>query len=93
MNTLIHLKKMNMFNISDVSEIDRKFIASRDKTIYIDSKKTYPIFCELIAAINEKLWSEKEEYKKNPYYTEMLLFAIADTYVIKDIIENYNRII
>ena len=43
---------------------------------------------KLIADVNKELWSD---YKKNePFYTGMLLFAIADTIVYKEITKSVN---
>ena len=87
-NTLIHLKKVSMFNIKDIDKLN---ISKIDKEIYIPHKKTYPVFTELIQVISSKLWVGDKERQRYPYYTEMILFSISDTYIIKDIMECYSK--
>lgn len=64
---------------------DKKVMSKVDKRVFIDDTLAYPTLCDLIAAINEKLWSD--EKRKYPFYTEMLLFAIADNIIFEDVLK------
>jgi hypothetical protein len=52
--------------------------------LFIPEKKAYSVMCDLILELNLELWGE--EKVNAPYYTEMLLFALADRDIFKDII-------
>lgn len=45
----------------------------------------YKIFCETIKKINDELFANDSEIKKYPFYTEMLLFQMADKKIFEDI--------
>jgi len=45
----------------------------------------------LIEIINRKLWKGDIEKEQNLYYTEMLLFSIADREVFMEITEKYRN--
>ena len=55
-----------------------------DIAVLIPKNEAYNKMNELIIKINNKLWDTIEE-RKNIYLTEMLLFSIADNYIIDDI--------
>jgi hypothetical protein len=42
---------------------------------------------DLIENINKRLWKDKVERQKMPFYTEMLLFSIADNHIFRDIVQ------
>lgn len=82
LETLIRLKNIDKYQ---KSPSDRNFMSDIDKEIFIEKKRAYAVFNELIKEINEKLWKEDTEKAKNLYYTEMLLFIIADKDIYQDI--------
>lgn len=69
--------KLTNFNMSTLLKLKEKDVK------YIDKKENYYVMCELIKEISKKLW--KDENKQEPFYTEMLLFYIADSIIIDDI--------
>ncbi len=86
MNVLIRLKNIESYKIDSLKEIDKKkFISSTDKNNYITQNKAYTELNKLIKEVSYKLWEGDTEKQKNLYYTEMLLFSIADREVYKDI--------
>jgi hypothetical protein len=91
LNVLIRLKNVANYLVDNIEQLDnRRFIKNADKNIFIDNKDAYFELNKLIKMISQKLWkgdSEKEQYL---YYTEMLLFSIADREVILDIITHYS---
>lgn len=89
MLTLIRLKNIKLYKESySNNKDDKRFIYNNDKTLFIDEKHCYHLMNELFKEISQKLWhgTDMEMY---PYYTEMLLFAIADTYIFEDILNSY----
>lgn len=84
MNVLIRLSKVDEYAPKDIQELDKRlYINNKDKSIYIPVKESYQVLNELIKEINRKLWDyDKAEYL---YYTEMLLFSIADREIFNDI--------
>lgn len=74
--TQIHTYKQN-YGIN-------KMISKCDDIIFIKEREAYLTMCSLIQMINRKLWNDdKKDY---PFYTEMLLFSLADTKIFKDIL-------
>ena len=67
----------------------RLFINNADKKLFINKKDAYFELNNLIKIINEKLWSGDNEKEQNLYYTEMLLFSIADREIFMDITSRY----
>jgi hypothetical protein len=57
-----------------------------DKAIFIEKPKAYTEMCEIIKKVNSLLWND--EKKDFPYYTEMLLFSLADTVIFEDIMQS-----
>lgn len=41
--------------------------------------------CDLVNQINEELWDDNDKRKIYPFYTEMILFAIAVREILIDI--------
>jgi hypothetical protein len=84
MNVLIRMNHINSYKVNNELEFKNKqFISKIDKKVFIPKNQAYFELNKTISQISKKLWSnEKTEYL---YYTEMLLFAIADTEIYKDI--------
>lgn len=85
---LIRLKNKEQYEISSSSEIDNRFISNRDKSLYIPEQEAYQVLCKTIKVINEGLWDDNQDKIGYPFYTEMILFAIADREVLVDIIQS-----
>ena len=84
MNVLIRLNNTDHYSPVDIDEMDNKrIISQRDKSIYIDDDDAYFELNKLIKEISVRLWDS--EKAKMLYYTEMLLFSIADREVYADI--------
>jgi len=84
MNVLIRLKNIKHYAPKNISEMDKRlYINQKDKSNYIPEKESYTELNNLIKEINNKLWNG--EKAKMLYYTEMLLFSIADREIFKDI--------
>lgn len=86
LNVLIRLKNISNYNPDKIDELlNKKFVSNTDKNIFIDKKDAYTELRNLIAAINKELWKGNMEKEQNLYYTEMLLFSIADKQIFMDI--------
>lgn len=86
MNVLIKLKNIESYQIASLKKLDnKKFISSIAKKNYIDKNKAYTELNKLVKDVGYKLWEGDAEKQKNLYYTEMLLFSIADREIYKDI--------
>ncbi|MCD8403925.1 hypothetical protein [Tenacibaculum finnmarkense] len=84
MNVLIRLKNIQHYAPKDISEMDKRlYIKQKDKTNYIPEKESYIELNNLIKEVSKKIWNE--EKSKMLYYTEMLLFSIADREIFEDI--------
>lgn len=87
MNTLIHLAfKENYFSENDQEE-NKRFISNRDKQVYLEKECAYEVLNSLISEVSKELWKGDPEKQINLFYTEMLLFSIADTIIFQDIIK------
>lgn len=92
MNVLIRLKNISHYRPDDISQLDnRLFIKNADKEIFINKKEAYFELNKLVKQISEKLWIGEEDKMKNLYYTEMLLFSIADRQVFMNITERFGK--
>jgi hypothetical protein len=88
LNVLIRLSHIDKYfhNKDKNSERDRNHIANIDKSLYVTKDNAYYEMNTLIAEVNRELWAD---YRKNePFYTEMLLFSLADTVVFDEITNN-----
>ena len=86
MNVLIRLKNINHYCPDDINRLEKKrFISQNDKDIYISEIDAYNELNKLIKEINSKLWAD--DRANNLYYTEMLLFSIADKEIYYDIVK------
>lgn len=84
MNVLIRLKNIEHYSPNEITEMDkRQYIKQKDKSSYIPEKDSYTELNKLIKELSQKLWDN--EKSKMLYYTEMLLFSIADREIFKDI--------
>ncbi|WP_233265973.1 hypothetical protein [Formosa sp. L2A11] len=84
MNVLIRLKNTEHYAPQSISDMDKKrFISPKDKSLYIPEQEAYMELNKLIKDISIKLWDSDKA--KMLYYTEMLLFSIADREVFADI--------
>ncbi len=86
LNVLIRIHNIEKYKAINIDNLEnRLFINNIDKTLYIKQDKAYSTLRQLIKAINKELWKGDEERKDNLYYTEMLLFAIADREIYQEI--------
>ncbi|MCB0540423.1 MAG: hypothetical protein KDE33_23090, partial [Bacteroidetes bacterium] len=75
---------------TDIKDLDhRLFIKNSDKKLFINKKDAYFELNNLVKQINQKLWNGDREKEQNLYFTEMLLFSIADREVFMDITTKY----
>jgi hypothetical protein len=83
LSVLIRLMNVNCYQINK-SETNSKLISKKDRELFISEKEAYYELNKLICDVNKILWNDD---KKPPYYTEMILFSIADNDVFKEITE------
>ncbi|MFI8606142.1 hypothetical protein ACIGCP_16875 [Cellulophaga baltica] len=84
MNVLIRLKNIKNYTPENIEQMDkRQYIKQKDKTYFIPEKEAYLELSKLVRAISAELW--EGEQAKMLYYTEMLLFSIADREIFDDI--------
>lgn len=90
LNVLIRLKNISVYKPTDIKNFDnRLFIKNSDKKLFINKKDAYYELNNLVKQINKKLWQGNSEKEQNLYFTEMLLFSIADREVFMDITTKY----
>lgn len=90
LNVLIRLKNISVYHTTDIRHLDhRLFIKNSDKKLFINKKDAYSELNNLVKQINQKLWKGDKEKEQNLYFTEMLLFSIADREVFMDITTKY----
>lgn len=90
MNVLIRLKNISLYQTTDIQRLDhRLFIQNSDKKLFINKKDAYYELNNLVKQINQKLWQGDREKQQKLYFTEMLLFSIADREVFMDITTKY----
>nr|WP_294922719.1 hypothetical protein [uncultured Flavobacterium sp.] len=90
LNVLIRLKNIANYHTENIEHLDRKlYINNADKKLFINKKQAYSELNNLVKNINQKLWEGDEEKQQNLYYTEMLLFSIADREIFLDITTQY----
>jgi len=87
MNVLIRLKNISVYRPNDIKDLKQgKFsIKNLDKKNFIDERDAYFELNNLVKQIHQQLWKNDKEKEKNLYFTEMLLFSIADREVFMDI--------
>ncbi len=90
LNVLIRLKNITHYQPKSIEHLDhRLYIKNVDNKLFINKNEAYSELNNLIKSISEKLWTGDNEKKHNLYYTEMLLFSIADREVFLDITTRY----
>ena len=90
MNVLIRLKNISVYRTNTLEDLKQKqFIKNSDKKIFIDKQDAYYEFINLVKQINQLLWKDEKEKQQNLYFTEMLLFSIADRNVFMDITNKF----
>ena len=73
-----------MYKPEQIEDLDnRQYINNRDKRKYIPIDAAYSELNKLIKEVNRKLWTGEKAEKL--FYTEMLLFSIADREVYQGI--------
>ena len=89
MEVLIRLKNISNYHTEDIELLNnKKYINEKDGEVFIDRKVAYFQFVKLIKQINQQLWKGTDK-EQNLYYTEMLLFSIADKEVFREITNKY----
>jgi hypothetical protein len=92
MNVLIRLKNIDNYSTDIISDLDkRQYIKQKDKELFIPKNEAYYELIKLIKMVSTLLW-EGEEHRLL-YYTEMLLFSIADREVVNDITARISTIL
>lgn len=93
-SVLIRLKNIEHYYPKE-SELlnNKKYISKLDDKLFIKKENAYSELIKLVKSINKKLWKGDKEKEANLYYTEMLLFSIADREVFKDITERFNEVL
>lgn len=90
LNVLIRLKNISNYQTTDIEHLDHKlFIKNCDKKIFINKKDAYSELNNLVKQIHKNLWIGDKAKEENLYFTEMLLFSIADREVFRDITTLY----
>jgi hypothetical protein len=90
LSVLIRLKNISVYQPTDIKDLDQKFyIKNCDKKLFIDKNDAYCELNNLVKQISQKLWEGDKEKQQNLYFTEMLLFSIADREVFMDITTKY----
>jgi hypothetical protein len=93
--------KMNAFNIEVLIRLkhksnvykrtgNKKIIANADNTLFFKKNDAYSIINNTVKEINKIIYKNDRQKMYEPFYTEMLLFGIADTLIYDKIIEKIN---
>mgnify|MGYP001583667718 CR=1 FL=1 len=89
LNVLIRLKNISNYQITEVEELNnRLFIKKADSKLFINEKIAYYELNKLISQVHKILWKDDLEKIEHLYYTEMILFSIADKEIFKDITDS-----
>jgi hypothetical protein len=86
LNALIKLENALRYQLGE-NKTNKTHISKKDGELFISKKDAYYELNKLIGEVNRILWNDG---KKPPYYTEIILFSIADNYVFKEITEKVN---
>lgn len=90
LNVLIRLKNISLYKPTDIRQLDQRFfVKNLDEELFINKNDAYFELNNLVKQINQKLWKGDKEKEQNLYFTEMLLFSIADREVFMDITTKY----
>lgn len=90
--------KMNAFNIEVLIRLkhkpreyirngSKKLISNADKTLFFKENDAYSILNNTIKKINKEFYKNDPYKQDKPFYTEMLLFGIADTLIYDKIFQ------
>ncbi len=86
LNVLIRLRYSHIYKPDKTEQWkNRKHISRKDAEIYISKADAYYELNKLVGYVNEILWNDFRKAER--FYTEMLLFALADRAVFKEITE------
>jgi len=86
LNVLIRLRYSHIYKPDKTEQWKNgKHISRKDAEIYISEADAYYELNKLVGHVNEILWNDFR--KSERFYTEMLLFALADRAVFKEITE------
>ena len=89
LDVLIRLFSISNYIPNKIEDLNnKKFINNKDKLKYIAKDDSYYYLRNLIVEINKELWKGNLERENNLYYTEMLLFAIADKEIYFEIVNS-----
>ena len=91
--------KMNAFDIQVLIRLKHKsnayhrkgnenLISNADKTLFFNKKEAYMNIKDTIQKINKSIYMNDPDKAEKPFYTEMLLFGIADTLIYDKIFNN-----
>lgn len=93
LNVLIRLKNIAIYQPKNISYLDnRLFIKNSDQHLFINNNIAYSELNKLVKAVHQKLWKGDSEKEKKLYFTEMLLFSIADKEVFMDITHRWHSL-
>ena len=91
MDTLIRLKYVHKYVAPDkISLSNKKYISKIDGELYISKERAYQTLNFLIKEIAKRLWVGQKEKCDQLFFTEMLLFSIADREVFLDITKHFS---
>ncbi|WP_164126930.1 hypothetical protein [Sphingobacterium luzhongxinii] len=92
MDTLIRLKYVDRYHPESLEKLTEKknYISRLDRSLYIDRDSAYKEINSLMKEISVRLWHDDAEKAKHLFYTEMLLFSIADREVFMDITRHFS---
>jgi hypothetical protein len=68
----------------------KKFMSNADKSLFFKEKDAYATMNDVIKEINYLYYLDDEQKMNKPFFTEMLLFSIADTIIYDSIIDKIN---
>ena len=86
LDVLIRLRFLNIYRADKTDAWKNgRYISNKDKEIYVPKADAYYELNKLVGKVNQILWNDSR--KLEPFYTEMLLFALADKGVFQEITE------
>lgn len=92
LNVLIRLKNISAYQTENIKDLDhRLFITNSDKKLFIDKKEAYFELNNLLKQVNQRLWKGDSQKEDKLYYTEMLLFSIADREIFMEITNRFKN--
>jgi len=81
MSTLIRVKNIRIF-LGNLQH--RHNVSNGDKLFFVSENEAYKKMNDLVCEINKLLWDSLPERKEEPFYTQMLLFTLADNVIFKE---------